>query len=632
MIQRCILVLVLAGSSLTALASPSRAGENGGEPALRITWGAERLEVPRDEFAAWLLAWRGEYLAVDYALALRIERAAEKANVRITDAEVDAALDAEIQERVQGAFNGRREDWLAELAQVGRSEAGYRAARRAQVRDELFVLALAGEKRVHDPAALARAFELQFGRGGRRAELDVVRFGVVITAAETASQEERARLEERARRAAYESASTVVEQARGGADFADLARRFSDDEASRERGGRIEGLFEPRFWPEPALDALAALREGAISDPIFARGAWWVLRARRVVQTEVEDVRAELEEFLRRSRPTTDEVAAYAESLADAETILREPALSKLAGGPADEIVLRIGERAVSRAEFTAFALPARGEALLQNFLEHWWVGEKARRAGITVDAAAIETRIDEDLAQKVRDLYGGSRDKWLKELSTQGRTEDSYRREQRIKARVDLLADGALTLDRAWSEADLRSAWEARYGKDGRKLEVRMIAKRLELPVFETELSRERYEEIVRAKKNEVRAKLVELKRRATAGESFAALAKAESDDPETKALGGAFAGGWREARWTLELSKLVRELPIGRISEPLELPESLAIFVVEKEERVPFESVRAELERALRAERPTAAERAGWINLGLRELAVEPAPGLYR
>lgn len=632
MSQRSILALLLAWSSLLGLASPSRAGATGGEPALRVTWGAEKLEVPRDEFAAWLLAWRGEYLAVDYALALRIERAAEKANVRISDAEVEAALDAEIEERVQGAFGGRRADWILELAQVGRSEAGYRAARRAQIRDELRVLALAGEQRVHDPAALARAFELKYGRGGRRAELDVVRFGVVVSSAENASLDERSRLEELARRAAYESASKVAEQARGGADFADLARRFSDDEASRERGGRIEGFFEPRFWPDPALDALAALREGAISDPIFARGAWWVLRARRVVQTAVEDVRPELEEFLRRSRPTTDEVATYAQSLADAETIVRESALSKLEGGPADEIVLRIGDRAVTRAEFTAFALPTRGEGLLQNFLEHWWVGEKARRASITVDAAAIEARIEEDLAQKVRDLYGGSRDKWLKELSTQGRTEESYRREQRIKARIDLLADRTLMLDRTWSDADLRTAWEARYGKDGRKLEVRMISKRLELPVFETELPRERYEEIVRAKKNEVRAKLVELKRRATAGESFAALAKAESDDPETKALGGAFAGGWRDARWTLELSKIVRELPIGRISEPLELAESLAIFVVEKDERVPFESVRAELERAMRAERPTAAERAGWINLGLRELVVEPAPGLYR
>ncbi|MCK6447093.1 MAG: peptidylprolyl isomerase [Planctomycetes bacterium] len=601
------------------------------EPALRVTLGDETLEVSRSTFADWLCAWRGEYFAVDFARSAAIAAAAERAGVRLTDAQVEAALDAEIAERLQGAFGGRREDWLAELAQVGRSEAGYRAARRLQIQDELRVLALAGEQRLSDPVALARAFEARFGRGGRRLELDVIRCDVIVQSREGASREELNRNEELARRKGYEKALELAREVRAGKDFADLARRFSDDAATRESGGRVEGYFEPRQWPEAALDALAALAEGATSEPIFARGAWWVVRARRVVATKIDDVKPELEAWLRTARPTTDEVAAYASTLDTTAAPVLEPALWSKSGSPSD-VVFRLGERPVTRDEFVAFALPLRGEGLLQTFLEHWWVEERARRVGITVDDATIERRIEEDLARKLRDLYGSSREKWLKELDRQGRTEASYYREQRVKARIDVLADLVLMRDRKFGEADLRRAWEARYGKDGRKLEVRMLSKRLVLPVFETEISRERYDEIVRQKKAEVVAALVELKRRAEAGESFAELAKSESDDPETKPQGGAFPGGWRDARFTVELATKLRALPVGSISAPEEITEAFAIFWIESERRVAFEDARAELERALREERPTPAERAGWINLGVQSLRVEPAPGLFR
>lgn len=602
------------------------------EPALRVRWDDETRIVTRDEFATWLLAWRGEYFAVDFAHSARLAEAAARAGVRVGEAEIEDALEREIAERVQGAFGGRREGWLEELELAGRSEAGYRAARRLQIRDELLVLALAGEQRVRDPAALERAFELRFGRGGRRVELDVLRCNVVVSAPEGATREELTRQEEVARRKAYERALALAAEARAGADFTDLARRASDDPATRAAGGRVEGFFEPRHWPNEALDRLAALEEGRISDPIFARGAWWVVRARRVVATRVDEVRPELEAWLRAARPTTDEVSAFAQSLGASATLTFEPALWKLEGAVADEVVFRLGERAVTRAEFEAHALPLRGEALLQTFLEHWWVRQKARLAGIQVDEATVDARVAEDLERKLRDLYGGSRDKWLKEITRQGRSEASYYREQRMKARVDLLADRVLMRERSYTEADLRRAWEARYGRDGRKLEVRMIRKRLELPVSEVEIPRERYDQIVRQKKDELRAALAELRRRALAGESFAELARRESDDPETRASGGAFPGGWRDNRWTVELADTLRALPVGQISEPLEITEAFAIFWVEGERRVPFEEVRSELERSLRDERPTPAERAGWINLGLQALEIEPAAGLYR
>lgn len=623
-------LLVVCGAWFAFGAFARAAGSD--EIALRIKWGDQTSTVTRDEFANWALLWRGEYIAQDFARARGLAQVAEQAGVRITQAEVEAALDAELAERIEGAFSGSRGDWLAELDQSDRTEAGYRAMRRLQIREELFVQRMVGDKRKDDPLALERAFELRYGRGGRRLELDVIRIDVVAQIAEGVDNVERLRLEELARRAGFERAKALADQAHAGADFAELARKNSDDAKTRGAGGRVEGFFEPRFWPDAALDALAALQEGAISEPIFAVGDWFVVRARRVVVTRIDEVRDELKAIIARTRPSTDEVAAYASSLQIDAAVTLEPALWNTRERSPNDIVFRVGGAPVTRAEFIAYAMPSRAESMEASFLEQWWVAEKARRAGVVVDDAQIQSRVDADLEQRIRDLYLGNREKWLQELKRQGRTEESYQREQRVKARIDLLGDLTLAKERVPTEADLRRAWEARYGKDGRKVEVRMLAKRFDLPVFHEEVPRERYDELVRAKRAEVREKLLALRRRALAGEDFAKLAAAESDDVETKATGGAFPGGWRDGRWSFELATTVRALSVGQITEPLETPETFAIFRLESEVVTPFEKVRAEIEKALHADRPAPAERASWINVGMRELSVTVEPGLYR
>ncbi len=103
--------------------------------------------------------------------------------------------------------------------------------------------------------------------------------------------------------AARAEAESVLAQLRDGADFAELAKRESDDPGSREKGGDLgwvrKGMMVPAF--EQALFGAA---EGELVGPVETEFGWHVIRVdevrgRAVRAFEDPDVQAELLELYR---------------------------------------------------------------------------------------------------------------------------------------------------------------------------------------------------------------------------------------------------------------------------------------------------------------------------------------------
>jgi peptidylprolyl isomerase len=92
--------------------------------------------------------------------------------------------------------------------------------------------------------------------------------------------------------------------ARPHADFAGLARRFSQDRASAERGGELGWLREDQLAPA-VKDAVAGLAEGAVSDPVRSGDSWHVLRlleTRPAAPAPLAEIRDQLVRLLRQAR------------------------------------------------------------------------------------------------------------------------------------------------------------------------------------------------------------------------------------------------------------------------------------------------------------------------------------------
>ena len=113
------------------------------------------------------------------------------------------------------------------------------------------------------------------------------------------------------------------------------------------------------------------------------------------------------------------------------------------------------------------------------------------------------------------------------------------------------------------------------------------------------------------------------DLVRRARAGEDFAELARAYSAAP-TRAAGGDL-GRLSKGDLTPDIEKAALALPVGGVSAPLPTADGFRILkVVEKTEgtQVPFEEVKAEIQKRLSAER-AAKEYEAYME-GLRKEAI--------
>lgn len=95
----------------------------------------------------------------------------------------------------------------------------------------------------------------------------------------------------------------LLDQINSGADFAQLAREFSENRDSGPRGGEMEPFtFQDERVP-PAMRELAfSLRVGAVSAPLMVGGGHHVLKLERRIAPEnvkFEDVRSDVERAMR---------------------------------------------------------------------------------------------------------------------------------------------------------------------------------------------------------------------------------------------------------------------------------------------------------------------------------------------
>jgi hypothetical protein len=88
----------------------------------------------------------------------------------------------------------------------------------------------------------------------------------------------------------------------GGADFGKLARENSDDKNSAAKDGDFGTISRNSPYPQPVKDAIFALKEGEVSQPVKQVNGFYLIRADSVVVQPFTDVRAQIIEELRQTR------------------------------------------------------------------------------------------------------------------------------------------------------------------------------------------------------------------------------------------------------------------------------------------------------------------------------------------
>jgi peptidylprolyl isomerase len=120
---------------------------------------------------------------------------------------------------------------------------------------------------------------------------------------------------------------------RPNADFADLARKASQDPQSAEKGGDVGWLQEPNMIPA-VRDVVSGMIESGISQPVRVQDGWHILKLLAMKPAgalSLQDARPQIVAALRQAR-TQRLVRAYLDDMLKKQPIqLNEIELSKVA-------------------------------------------------------------------------------------------------------------------------------------------------------------------------------------------------------------------------------------------------------------------------------------------------------------
>jgi peptidyl-prolyl cis-trans isomerase SurA len=233
-----------------------------------LKWEAEGNEVPPKGTA-------GRDSVMRRTLELMVDRMVllQKAE-QMEDISVDPnALDGETNAKINEARSNFRTatEFTEALAASGRTMVQYRQEVRSNIRAQILIQRFLQQTRENRPPAPVTEDEVRayFDEqvAGRTRPTSVAFEQIAVEPVPT----------EEARQAALEEAEQALREIREGEDFEIVARRYSDDPGSRDRGGDLGWVRRGMMVP-PFENAAWAARTGTPIGPVWSRFGWHIIR------------------------------------------------------------------------------------------------------------------------------------------------------------------------------------------------------------------------------------------------------------------------------------------------------------------------------------------------------------------
>jgi peptidyl-prolyl cis-trans isomerase SurA len=229
---------------------------------------ASQMGQPIDDKATDLAGKRAAELALKQIVERMVEddlvlQQASELKLSVEDSEIDRAVD-----EVRKQNNLDESTFAQALASQGYTLASYRKDLRRQLL-RLKVVNTAVRSRINVTDEDVRAFYDQTSRqagGHRQAHVRHVLIAVP-TGAETATVEQKRAL-----------ASRVLTEARDGADFAELARKYSDDAASKADGGDLGTVKQGEGLPAALEEVIFSMDVKDVRGPVRTDRGFEVLQ------------------------------------------------------------------------------------------------------------------------------------------------------------------------------------------------------------------------------------------------------------------------------------------------------------------------------------------------------------------
>lgn len=302
------------------------------------------------------------------------------------------------------------------------------------------------------------------------------------------------------------------------------------------------------------------------------------------------------------------------------------PALS----GPEQGAVMTIDGVPISADEYGRWMIDLFAARQAKRFAEQRVVRQTAHESGVELPAQVTDQRIDSEVDERVQHAFRGVRADWLDELRRTGWSEGGHREHRRTELEPWLLATELTRRERVVPEELVVRDWELFYGPQGKEYTLSGILIKVEVETPERS-GREELDSVRRRTFAAALARALEVRERAVSGEDFAALARALSEDPATRADGGRIRAKFRPPGWNEPFVQSVLLLGPGAISMPMYAKGGYWVLRVEGLVETPLEAVRAELTQRLIELGPEDFEVSAVWKRATENLQFELTPELF-
>ena len=241
------------------------------------------LQVPADSIQ--LLTLRRQVLQSMIEEEVVYQRAHRDTSITVTDAEVQVAVEEQVRS-VRGQFHSDAEFRAALVGAGWSTPEDYRRFLTEQSRRTAYSRRFIEHQRSEgklrpgtvSEADLRRFFDDAKQRGDLQRMPPTVTFRQVVISPKPGAA---------ARAAAFAKADSLRLALERGADFATLARRFSDDPSTKENGGDL-GFFRRGMMVRPFEEAAFGLRPGVVSPVVQTEYGYHLILVDRVQPAEVK--------------------------------------------------------------------------------------------------------------------------------------------------------------------------------------------------------------------------------------------------------------------------------------------------------------------------------------------------------
>jgi len=269
-------------------------------------------DITVEEYVGYLLASLGKSKLDDYIYRLLLSEEAKAAGVSVEPQQVEAAVEEEIQRTVTSLYQGSKDRYLQALLRRRTSLEDEKVRLRQELYYSMLEEKLILGARQVTPADVKEQFERLYGEGGVRFVLRHVLVAMeeptrVESGPSKDIKESPAAKPKRTRAEARDRAERALKEIKGGMEFTQAVKLYSDDLLSRQNEGRIplywKGLYGEDFHKAVSQLTPESPLSGVLESP---RGFHVVELVERQV-TKLEDIRKDLETTIRERPPSQKE-------------------------------------------------------------------------------------------------------------------------------------------------------------------------------------------------------------------------------------------------------------------------------------------------------------------------------------